>query len=207
MVSLSASRGADLMVHAREEPTSARAISEELIEEMYNFGRQPEYFDIKPFAPQSHKEHSKKWGGPKFRRLLHFVYTISFVCLLHIDEALKIRMKHIQIINGTTLKLTLPFRKTNQFGDIKPFYIKMFPEEYEYLCPVCALMEWLRVSRINSGYICRKISKLDEVHDNRHEPMVFGKTFLTFMLTPRPTVAILSDAEVASGSQSTAGGR
>ncbi|ESK85623.1 integrase family protein [Moniliophthora roreri MCA 2997] len=80
-------------------------------------------------------------------------------------------MKHIQIINGTTLKLTLLFWKTNQFGDIKPFYIKMFPEEYEHLCPVRALMEWIRVSRVKSGYICRKISKLDEVHDNRHEPM------------------------------------
>ncbi|KAI3608144.1 hypothetical protein WG66_006492 [Moniliophthora roreri] len=48
------------MVHAGEEPTSARAVTEGLIEEMYNFSCQPEYFDIKPFIPQSHKEHSKK---------------------------------------------------------------------------------------------------------------------------------------------------
>jgi hypothetical protein len=52
--------------------------------------------------------------------MLHALYTISFLCLLRYDEALHIQVHDIvpEIMeNGRTrLKLTLPFRKTDQYG-------------------------------------------------------------------------------------------
>jgi hypothetical protein len=43
-------------------------------------------------------------------------YAFSLLCLLRIDEVLKIEMHHIEFISDTKIKLTLPFRKTHQFG-------------------------------------------------------------------------------------------
>ena len=56
------------------------------------------------------------WGGGRARRLLQAAYAFSFLCLLRIDEVLKIEMHHIEFISDTKIKLTLPFRKTHQFG-------------------------------------------------------------------------------------------
>ncbi|KAF8806932.1 hypothetical protein BYT27DRAFT_7224030 [Phlegmacium glaucopus] len=47
--------------------------------------------------------------------------------------------------------LTLPFHKTHQFGDIKPFVLYPLGPEETYMCPVCALADWIHASKITSG--------------------------------------------------------
>jgi hypothetical protein len=45
---------------------------------------------------------------------------LAFTCLLRFDEVLKIQSHDIHIIQeGNMLEVTLPFRKTNQFGGEK----------------------------------------------------------------------------------------
>ncbi|KAJ4471745.1 hypothetical protein C8J55DRAFT_434789, partial [Lentinula edodes] len=61
------------------------------------------------------------WGGCRARALLHLGYTLSFCDLLRIDELLKIQVHDIEMDENaetgmTTITLTLPFRKTSQFG-------------------------------------------------------------------------------------------
>ncbi|KAJ7362938.1 hypothetical protein DFH08DRAFT_664383, partial [Mycena albidolilacea] len=62
------------------------------------------------------------WGGARARRFLTLAYALSFLCLLRFDEVLKIQMHDIEWISDTCIKLTLPFRKTNQFGGKLSFY-------------------------------------------------------------------------------------
>ncbi|EEB92894.1 hypothetical protein MPER_08526 [Moniliophthora perniciosa FA553] len=102
-----------------------QAITEEIIGKMYDESCKPKNLKIKPLGAGG-DDSPDRWGGPRLRRLLHCIYCISFVCLLRIDEALKIQVEHILYVPGhdrRLLKLTLPFWKTNQYGDIKPFYI------------------------------------------------------------------------------------
>lgn len=63
------------------------------------------------------------WAGFNVRMMLWLFYTISFLCLLRCDEALRIRWEDIEIeeweVEGKKsirLKITLPFRKTHQNG-------------------------------------------------------------------------------------------
>lgn len=60
-----------------------------------------------------------QWGGPVLRRAAQAIYTIAYLCLLRVDEVLRIQVEHVQFIhNGQNFQLilTLPFRKTHQFG-------------------------------------------------------------------------------------------
>lgn len=65
------------------------------------------------------------WGGGRARRLLTLAYVLSFLCLLRFDEVLKIQMQDIEWVSDTCIKLTLPFRKTNQFGGEFLFIVAM----------------------------------------------------------------------------------
>jgi len=62
------------------------------------------------------------------RRALHAIYTIAFICMLRSDEVLKIRMEHLEIL-PTKIILTLPFRKTHQFGG-KPCFISFRTQRF-----------------------------------------------------------------------------
>lgn len=172
---------------------------------MYDYNHQPSRWDIEAYdraqaTPGSRvlneKEQLHKWGGPRTRRLLWAVYTIAFTCLLRSDEVLNIQAHHVKY-NAQTLKLTitLPFRKTAQFGgechlhlfppadlfthfslDVKPFEIWALPEHEAHICPVRALNEWITTSKINRGYIFRKITSDDRIH-MKNEPMVRNSFF------------------------------
>lgn len=86
---------------------------------MYEFNHQPEMWNIKDYAPGSTKQAPRathEWGGGRTRRLLWAAYTISFLCLLRFDEVLKIQAHEIEVVSEICIKLTLPFRKTSQFG-------------------------------------------------------------------------------------------
>ncbi|KAK7013482.1 hypothetical protein R3P38DRAFT_3322511 [Favolaschia claudopus] len=103
-----------------------------------------------------------EWGGARARRLLALAYILAFLCLLRFDEVLKIQVHDIEW-------LTLPFRKTSQFGGVKPFYLHLFPPHLAHLCPIRALANWIHVSDIEDGFLFRKIVSGDRVsQENTH---------------------------------------
>ncbi|KAJ7648509.1 DNA breaking-rejoining enzyme [Mycena rosella] len=158
-------------VRAGEVATSARAITQETLRKVYDFNHQPEVAEIKEYAAGSRKQMKgpHEWGGGRARRLLHLAYVLAFLCLLRFDEVLKIQMQDIEWVSETCIKLTLPYRKTNQFGGVKPFYLHLLPPHLAHLCPVRALAEWLIVSGITDGYLFRKIVSGDRVSEqNSH---------------------------------------
>jgi len=87
------------------------------MEALYDFNHQPSKWDIYEATTSRYQDgHSiHQWGGPMHRRAAKAIYTIAFLCMLRVDEALKIQMYHIEI-GAKTSTLTLPFSKTHQFG-------------------------------------------------------------------------------------------
>jgi len=87
------------------------------MEALYDFNHQPSKWDIYEATTSRYQDgHGiHQWGGPMHWRAAQAIYTITFLCMLHVDEALKIQMYHIEI-GAKTLTPTLPFRKTLQFG-------------------------------------------------------------------------------------------
>lgn len=84
---------------------------------MYHFNHRPENVTLKDYAPGKRtRKDLHNWGGARTRRLLDAVYTLAFSCLLRFDEVLKIRFEHVTVVNNKLIKLTLPFRKTHQYG-------------------------------------------------------------------------------------------
>ncbi|KAF7321720.1 DNA breaking-rejoining enzyme [Mycena kentingensis (nom. inval.)] len=105
-------------VRAGEVATSARAITPEILEQLYHHNNQPGVGDIKPVVRTKRANKNRNdWGGGRMRRLLQAVYVISYLCLLRFDEALKIQIHDIRLLNDHSFELTLPFRKTSQYGD------------------------------------------------------------------------------------------
>ncbi|KAK7062101.1 hypothetical protein R3P38DRAFT_3303144 [Favolaschia claudopus] len=158
-------------VRAGETATSARAITQETLLELYMFNNQPEIAKVKEYKAGSRKsiKESHEWGGGRARRLLTLAYVLSFLCLLRFDEVLKIQMHDIEWVSDTCIKLTLPFRKTSQFGGIKSFYLHLFPPHLAHLCPIRALANWLEVADIEDGFLFRKIASGDRVsRENAH---------------------------------------
>ncbi|KAG7087150.1 hypothetical protein E1B28_013130 [Marasmius oreades] len=143
-------------VKAGEEATSARAITADIIQKMYNHNVQKELWNPPPpqftRSPQplpTQKRSEKVFLGPRFRRLLHLAYTIAFLCLLRVDEVLNITFNQVEVVqheNGKTfMYVTLPYRKTAQ----------------GHLCPVRAYAEWVDVLGEDVGFIFRKIKEGD----------------------------------------------
>jgi hypothetical protein len=88
-------------------------MNQEIMAALYDFNHQPENWDLDKMPLTRRDIH--QWGGPMHRRAVQAIYTIAFLCMLRIDEALKIQFHHIEI-GGKKITLTLPFRKTHQFG-------------------------------------------------------------------------------------------
>ncbi|KAF7326164.1 DNA breaking-rejoining enzyme [Mycena kentingensis (nom. inval.)] len=157
-------------VRAGETPTSACAITPEILEKLYHFNHRPEIAQLRNIERQSRKNADiNNWGGGGLRLLMHAVYTISFLCLLRFDEALHISVHDIEFNkdNLDRFTLTLPFRKTDQHGEIKPFVLYALPQELEYLCPVRALSQWLHFSGITSGLLFPYVNNCDQIDPTR----------------------------------------
>lgn len=78
-----------------------------------DFNSVPEnYTSVSPKDPNN----VDNWGGENLCTMLEAAYHLAFICLLCVDEVLKIEHHHIEQIHDTKYKLTLPFRKTHQFG-------------------------------------------------------------------------------------------
>ena len=164
---------------------------QDILLKMYDFNHKPEHWDIKDtgYYRRNRKSDAQAWGGGRTRRLLGVAFTLAFLCLLRFDEVLKIEMHHIEFISREKMKLTLPFRKTHQFGggfifcpiiitdlrcpDIKPFYLYSLPEDQAHLCPVRAVAEWVNISRIKEGHLFQRMYSGDQIADlDKNTPMV-----------------------------------
>ncbi|KAH9026655.1 hypothetical protein EDB84DRAFT_1272981, partial [Lactarius hengduanensis] len=77
----------------------------------------------------------------------------------------------ITMLSKNKFQLTLPLRKTSQFGNIEPFVLHRMPKSMAHLCPVRAYVAWLKVSRILHGYVFRRLGSGDRVSEN-NQPMV-----------------------------------
>ncbi|KAJ7618074.1 DNA breaking-rejoining enzyme [Roridomyces roridus] len=177
-------------VRAGQTATSSRAITaassaghfyNDIIRDLYNYNHQPGVGDINSYTPgkRSAPKKDHEWAGGRARRLLQCTYVLAFLCLLRFDEVLKIQLEDIEFVSPICVKLTLPFRKTHQFGNVQPFYLYLFPEPLAYLCPVRALAEWLEVleaAGVYDGYLFRKVGASDRISvDNEH---MTSETFL-----------------------------
>ncbi|KAH9011180.1 hypothetical protein EDB83DRAFT_2177140, partial [Lactarius deliciosus] len=125
------------------------------------------------YTPGTKKKDGDQWGGPRARRLLQLAFTLAFSCLLRVDEVLKIQSHDFVLLDAHTLVLTLPFRKTSQFGDIKPFVLHEMPDSMAYLCPVQAYAEWLEATEIENGYVFRRLGSGDRVSENNQPTVRF----------------------------------
>lgn len=134
---------------------------------------------------QSHvNPEDQQWGGARLRVMLQCIYAIAFLCLLRFDEVLRIELKDIEVIDKWKghIKLTLPFRKTHQYGgnfvfsfftnlEIKPFHL-FFNRQELHLDPVHLLLRWIRVSRLTTGPLFRRIDAQDRVPMNITKALV-----------------------------------
>jgi hypothetical protein len=97
-----------------DEPTMKK-----LYEYNMSFDRNEE---LAPNSRKRKQDHPECWAGFGLRLMLMLLYTISMLCLLRYDEALKITWAdvHLEEISNSTipfrLRLNLPFRKTHQNG-------------------------------------------------------------------------------------------
>ena len=109
---------------------------------LYDFNHKPERWDIKRWdGPRTKAQKEQdvaegRWTGPYGRRELQLAYTLAFTCLLRVDEVLKIKSQDIQVLDDEATKLTLPFRKTSQFGGEfptwQPFIVLHFLQRYSH---------------------------------------------------------------------------
>ncbi|PPQ73184.1 hypothetical protein CVT24_010015, partial [Panaeolus cyanescens] len=140
--------------------TSARAMDISILERLYdyNFTNPEVVTEVRRYRAGNRREPKSlhDWGGPMARNALHAIYLIAFFCLLRIDEVLKIRLDQIEV-DGDKVTLTLWYRKTHQYGDIKPFVLHCLNDYDSHLCPVRALANWIKMSKISQGYLFRRI--------------------------------------------------
>ncbi|KAG1763422.1 DNA breaking-rejoining enzyme [Suillus placidus] len=157
---------------AGEVAVSAHAITSCVLKKMYHFNNLPENLAIHDYWPRGRGDTSEslRWAGGRMRHCLHAIYTIAFLCMLHSDEVLKIQAHDIHFFSNG-LVLTLPFRKTHQNRDIKPFWLWLMPTEEEHLCAIQAIAEWTVASQIMTRYLFRKFASGDRVTEANHPIM------------------------------------
>ncbi|KZV82571.1 hypothetical protein EXIGLDRAFT_810520, partial [Exidia glandulosa HHB12029] len=142
MISLRRRKAAD-----GEAPTSARAMTPEVMQRLYEFNHRPENWSPRLYAPAQPGETPV---APGMRRLLLAVYTICFVCMLRSDEGLNIKVRNLSLAEGgKALKLTLDTRKTHQHGGIEPFVAHRLHKSEKHLCFVRAVSEWIKFAGID----------------------------------------------------------
>ncbi|KAG1752751.1 uncharacterized protein EDB91DRAFT_1343747 [Suillus paluster] len=143
---------------------------QEILLKLYHHNRLPENWTVQPYQPGERKpaggsrtsDSLDNWGGGRVRRLLHAAYTVAFLCMLRFDEVLKIQVHDLRVANNQVV-LYLPFRKTHQNGDIKPFHLWTLSSNEAHLCPTRALAAWFDESQITTGYVFRKMASGDRI--------------------------------------------
>ena len=137
---------------------SSRALTSDVLRKMYTYNRADGRSDIKSYV--QHGKGEKTWRHARHRLLVHAVATIAFVCLLRLDEAANLRYDDLVIHSPTHIEVTLHSRKTHQysglshfcqsimllitFPDSKPCHLWKLDPEFEALCSICALVQWIQ---------------------------------------------------------------
>lgn len=107
-------------VRAGEVVTSARAITQDIIQKLYDFNCR--YSSTHRVEAVPKRGDPGDWGNANTRCMLHFLYLVSFWCLLRYDEALHIEFHQVRLEKGQdgimVLEVSLPFRKTHQLGSM-----------------------------------------------------------------------------------------
>ncbi|KAG2032395.1 DNA breaking-rejoining enzyme [Suillus americanus] len=123
--------------------------------------------------------------------LLQAAYTVAFLCMLWFDEVLKIQV-HDLCVEKNRVVLYLPFQKTHQNRDIKPFYLWVLPSDEAHICPARALAAWLCESKLTAGYLFRKVASGDCIAE-ANSPMsseqfleLFRNNLLDINIDPAP---------------------
>ncbi|KAJ7217232.1 DNA breaking-rejoining enzyme, partial [Mycena pura] len=156
-------------VQAGEASTSARAMTPDILYAMYMYNISEDRMVRRNYGAGE----PKKWDGPLCRRMTWFAYLLMYTCLLRVDKVIKIQAHNIVFnLQENSITVTLPFRKTHQFGDIKPYVIYLLPPHEAHLCVVRAYAYFLRESKIQRGYLFRNILAGDTIDINKSEPMV-----------------------------------
>lgn len=105
-------------VRAGEQVTSARAITHDIIKQLYEYNEA--YSDEHSIETIPSRGDPNSWANGYTRRMLHFAYLIAMFCMLRFDEALKIEFHHIELRMDSErvmyLEVLLPWRKTHQLG-------------------------------------------------------------------------------------------
>ncbi|KAG1818445.1 uncharacterized protein BJ212DRAFT_1496612, partial [Suillus subaureus] len=130
---------------------------------MYHFNNHPENWAILDYQPGRCSDGSSEsswWAGGCIKRCLHAAYTIAFLCMLHSDEVLKIQLHNLHFFSNGLI-LMLPFKKTHQNGNIKPFWLWIMPTE-EHLCAIQAIAKWIVASKILTGYLFQKFASANQ---------------------------------------------
>ncbi|KAL1750486.1 hypothetical protein FB107DRAFT_294561 [Schizophyllum commune] len=164
----------------RQCATSARALTPEKLEKLYDYNNSVPCAPYNGPTPRASK--TDQWmAGGRQRRMLQCIYAIAFTCLSRSDEVLKIKFERIKVDDdGRKLILTLPFRKTAQYGPIKPFVLHRQKENYAYACAVRALARWMKClddAGIHDGHLFRKFASGDRLM-TKDEPMLTSDNFL-----------------------------
>ncbi|KAG1883681.1 DNA breaking-rejoining enzyme, partial [Suillus subluteus] len=150
-------------VQAGEVANSAHAITSDILLKLYHHNHLAHNWTIRKYQPGERGQSGLDlWGGGRVWRLLQAAYTVSFLCMLHFDEVLKIQVHDLRA-HEDRMVLHLPFRKTHQNGEIKLFHLWSLPSCEAHICPVRALAAWLSESKITSGYLFRKIVSGDRI--------------------------------------------
>jgi hypothetical protein len=167
---------------------SVRSVTPELLAKLWVKNGEYEVQDLQRIRKLGATENSE-WGGARLRMMLQSIYIIAFLCLLRFDEVLRIEMKDIEVMDKFKghIKLTLPFRKTHQYGgtgypniaiaeslEIKPFHLYWNRKE-RYLDPTDALLRWIGELRQTTGPLFRKF----DVYDR---PMLVGSNVALVLL-------------------------
>ncbi|KAH9840012.1 uncharacterized protein C8Q71DRAFT_795217 [Rhodofomes roseus] len=189
-------------VRAGEDVTSARAITHETMKKLYEYNVNFASDGTRATTSRKRKaEHPEQWAGYRVRRMLHLLYVVSMLCLLRVEEALRIMWTDIRMFVTDKdklhcVQLDLPFRKQAQNGGIAPFFLYANAQE-PHLCPIRAFAEWWSISKAmkieSAGYIFRKRVGNDDVSARASDSMsyesfveCFKNNLLDVSIDPRP---------------------
>ena len=101
---------------------SSRAVTAQDIQAMYEFNARA-YERYRQSIGSAPASSDKEWGRERARRLVHAVITLSFVCLLRIDETLSLRVEDIDPQGPNCISITLQKRKTDPFGGMTASFL------------------------------------------------------------------------------------
>ncbi|KIJ07550.1 hypothetical protein PAXINDRAFT_90221, partial [Paxillus involutus ATCC 200175] len=182
-------------VRAGEAVTSARAMDESTMKQLWVFAWSTKRKEFGPVRRDRKAKNPSEWGGFYIRMMLYLLYLVSMLCLLRFDEALRITWSDV-VFQDFRIQLNLPFRKTHQYGGITPFYVYA-NRERPWMCLLQAFAIWWVLAQQRNehldGFVFRKRIGADGTSVNPTDGMssetfleCFRNNLLDINVDPRP---------------------